>query len=418
MQTATASPPLSQQPLVGLSALIVNDNAINRHVLADYLQGWGMVVTLAEHAEQALSILAAATDKPCDFVLLDLQHSDYDGWQLAATIRQNPTLDATFCVIMPNHGKRGDSQRCHELRINGYLIKPIIYAELYEMLCAIPGAGEHGAAVGPVTRHTVLENRNRLSILVADDVIINQELIMAILTRCGHTVTVANNGEEAVSIWHQNSAAFDIIFMDIQMPVMDGLQATRTIREREHGSGKHIPIVALTAYAMKGDIDRCLDAGMDDYISKPFKSEQVQQALQRLCAENRHAQQHVDICGNDHEPQADIPEMMTFNEPLLVERLGGEEELVPKFIAMFHKGMAENLLKIAEALASANYEAMKAIAHAMKGSAANIAAEKLSAIAAEMELGSRNEDLAKVRDLQDELQAEYDRFKSVTEQYG
>ena len=280
-----AQPFPALMPLRGRTALVVDDIAINRAVLADFLGKWGVTVSTAESAAGALKVLDESMRRAIhfDFVLIDVQMPGRDGWQLVEDIRRLPAYDSVYSILMPSAGVRGDSQRCRELRVDGYLSKPIIHQELHDLLCllissASPNRRQERA---PVTRYQVPESRQRLAVLVAEDVSINQLLIKTMLERYGHMVTITNNGEEALRAWQREPAGFQLIFMDVQMPVMDGLQATRSIRELEASRGGHIPIVAMTAYAMQEDVERCRAAGMDDFISKPFHREDVISALKR-----------------------------------------------------------------------------------------------------------------------------------------
>ena len=279
-------PPLL--PLKGRSALVVDDIAINRAVLTDFLGKWGVAVSTAENADGALRALAEASRRGdrFDFALIDVQMPKRDGWQLAEDIRRQPAYDSLFTILMPSAGMLGDSKRCRELKIDGYLAKPIVHMELHDLLCLLISSGNPNRTGedAPATRHHVSELRHRLCVLVAEDVSINQLLIKTMLERYGHAVTLAGNGEEAVQAWLEGAGGFDLIFMDVQMPVMDGYQATRKIREleTERPGERRVPIVAMTAYAMAEDMARCREAGMDDFLSKPFHRKDLFAVLQRL----------------------------------------------------------------------------------------------------------------------------------------
>jgi len=272
-------------PLQGRSALVVADIAISHDILADFLSEWGLNVTMVDTAAATLSALEESIRQatPFDFALIDLQLADCDSWHLVADIRRQPALDSLRCILMPSAGMRGDSQHCRDLRIDGYLPKPIVSTELRDLLCLLisserPSRQPETAAV---TRHQVLENRQRLAILVAEDVAVNQLIIKKILARYGHAVTVVENGAEAVQAWQNEAVRYDLIFMDVRMPEIDGFEATRRIRELETTLGGHIPIIAMTADAMNENRERCLEAGMDDYISKPFRQEDIFAVLNR-----------------------------------------------------------------------------------------------------------------------------------------
>jgi CheY-like chemotaxis protein len=203
-----------------------------------------------------------------------------DGWETSARIRSISSLDACRIIVLTSGATPRDSELRRTHRVDGYLLKPLIQDELYDAICS---ALSERTAVLSKTEQPILneqDQKHRLSILVAEDVPINQKLIQRILEKMGHSVTIAHNGEEAVSLWRH--ARFDLIFMDIEMPVMDGFSATSAIRTAEEKQGGHIPIAAMTAHALQGAAEKCLAAGMDAYISKPFKSNDVLTVITRL----------------------------------------------------------------------------------------------------------------------------------------
>jgi signal transduction histidine kinase/CheY-like chemotaxis protein len=426
----------SRLPLAGHSALIVDDIAINRDILAEFLGKWGITVSCAENAAQALKLLEESVQlaTPFDFALIDVQMPEYDGWQLVNDIRCQANYDTVYCVMLPSAGMRGDSRRCRELRVDGYLTKPIIPTEVHDLLALLVSSG--GAPGIPdnrtLTRHQVLEHRHRLSILVAEDVPINQTLIETILSRFGHAVTLVDNGEEAVRAWQEHLGIFDLIFMDVQMPVMDGFQATRRIRELEREEGGHIPIIAMTAYAMKDDMTKCRNAGMDDYISKPFHPDDITAILGKIPLSGAESPQDtrlpdVTVPGTvamekDSEPATNTSpevssELPVFDTEELVHRLGGKAEMLPRFLTMFSSNTVTYLDALRMALATADDEQVRTQAHAIKGITANIAARKMNATATLLEKmaieGNKEDYLA----LTLRLESEFDEFKGHTRQF-
>jgi CheY-like chemotaxis protein len=207
-------------------------------------------------------------------VLTDAHMPGVDGYAFVEAIRQNPSLSNVKIVILTSGGKRGDAARCQTLGIAAYLSKPFDRSELREVLLQVLAANatkkENRILV---TRHTLREQRQPLSFLVAEDNAVNQTLITRLLEKRGHTVVLAQNGREAVEAVEK--AHFDIVLMDVQMPEMDGFEATQLIREKEKASSAHLAIIALTAHAMKGDEERCLACGMDGYVTKPIKMEEL-----------------------------------------------------------------------------------------------------------------------------------------------
>ena len=258
-----------------LNVLVVDDNATNRKILDAMLKHWLMLPTMVSSGKEGLAALekAASAGTPFPLVLLDAQMPEMDGFSLAERIKQNPRLAGATIMMLTSAGQRGDAVRCRELGIAVYLIKPIRQSELLEAILAALGkpVGERHPTV--ITRHTLLENRRKLQILLAEDNVVNQQLALRLLEKRGHKVTIALDGAEALTLLKK--VPFDVVLMDVQMPVLDGFQATAAIRQKEISTGAHIPIIAMTAHAMEGDRERCLAAGMDSYISKPVQGNQL-----------------------------------------------------------------------------------------------------------------------------------------------
>jgi len=261
--------------LAGVPVLVVDDNATNRRVLQDSLIRWKMAPIAVQNVAAALQVLHRAHESgvPLPLLLTDAHMPDVDGFGLVQTIRQNALFSSLKIVLLTSAGRPGDAARCQTLGIAAYLSKPFDRLELLQALCQVL-AGRDQWEPGPlVTRHSIREQRQSFSILVAEDNAVNQKLILRLLEKRGHSVVLAKNGREALA--ELRKRAFDFILMDAQMPEMDGFEATRRIREQEKESGNHIPIIALTALAMKGDDERCFAAGMDGYLSKPVKPDEL-----------------------------------------------------------------------------------------------------------------------------------------------
>ncbi len=275
--------PKEQVELRDLPVLVVDDNATNRRLLEQMLKHWQMKPTAADGGWAALSILKQAKDARKSFrlILLDAQMPDMHGFGLAERIRQDPELAGATIMMLTSVGQRGDAARCRELGMAAYLVKPIRQAELLEAIqIALGKASQKEAQPVLVTRHTLRENRRQLHILLAEDNPVNQVLAVRLLERRGHVVSVAGNGREALAALEKES--FDLVLLDVQMPEMDGFETTKAIRVRERTTGAHLPIIALTARAMKGDQERCLAAGMDTYISKPIRASELFQVIEGL----------------------------------------------------------------------------------------------------------------------------------------
>ncbi|MBV5340177.1 MAG: response regulator, partial [Deltaproteobacteria bacterium] len=403
--------------LSGINVLLVDDVAINRQLLEEFLTCWGMNVATAKGAEEAMSLLEQRLlDQPVQLLLSDVQMPDIDGWSLVEWIRCDRRFDDLKLVLLPSAGKQGDARRCRELRVNGYLTKPVIHSELYEALKAImagneqPDNGQSGK--DPVTRHQIREARASCSILLVDDVEINRELARIILEKQGHRITQATNGQEAIDA--ARKGGFDLIFMDIQMPLMDGFEATSEIRafELTHGL-MPVVIIAMTAYALQGDKNRCLDAGMDGYIAKPIKEDELRGAIDRLVfgKAGREVLPEVAEQPTHMEKQTETKEVPVFDRSALLQRIGGDEALVGTFVTMFITSSDEHLAVLAKAAGERNAEQMRSRAHAIKGSAGNVGAVRLSVAAAALEKALRENPSVDPSELLARLEEEYRLFR-------
>src|SRR5580704_16749153 len=270
--------------LAGKRALVVDDNATNRRILVDILRGWGLEVVTVDSARRALLALDEyrKLGSPFELMITDGQMPETDGFQLAEKVKENPNFASLVIIMLTSSGQRGDVQRCREIDISAYLTKPVRQSELREATHAAFGrrlAGLPGPAV--VTKHVLREARAAASrhILLAEDNHVNQILAVRLLERRGHRVVVAQNGREAVELLDKDQ--FDLVLMDVQMPEMDGFEATAAIRRKEEQTGRRTRILAMTARAMKGDEEKCLASGMDGYITKPIHAEELYRLLEQ-----------------------------------------------------------------------------------------------------------------------------------------
>ena len=269
--------------LRGVKVLVVDDNKTNRRILDGMLRRWDMRSTLVEGGEEALAELSAArkAGEQYGLVLTDMHMPKMDGFSLVERIRQMPELATATIMMLTSAGHRGDAERCKKLGVAAYLLKPIRQSELREAIARVLGAREQTGAIPLVTRYSLQDARDPMTvlrILVAEDNAVNQRLVIRMLEKRGHRAVLAVDGRQAIEALNQES--FDLVLMDVQMPEMDGLEATAIIREKEKKSGKHQPIIALTAYAMTGDRERCLSAGMDAYLTKPIRPQELDQMLE------------------------------------------------------------------------------------------------------------------------------------------
>ncbi|MGH9357752.1 MAG: response regulator, partial [Terriglobia bacterium] len=265
--------------LQGLNVLVVDDNATNRRILREMLAHWGAKPVVVEGGEAALAVLEQAVEAGMSFplVLTDAQMPGMDGFRLCESIRERKQLTGATIMMLSSVGQLGDASRCRELGVAAHLSKPIGQFDLREAIVKALGNARRQPAVSSlVTRHALGGDHQALKILLAEDNIVNRQLAVRLLEKRGHTVVATGDGREALATLDKAGwAGIDVVLMDVQMPGMDGIEATRAIREREAVTGSHLPVIAMTAHAMEGDRERCLKAGMDGYVSKPVHSAEL-----------------------------------------------------------------------------------------------------------------------------------------------
>jgi signal transduction histidine kinase/CheY-like chemotaxis protein len=288
-------PPMQPDQLRNLRVLIVDDNFINRRILQDMVTRWGMRPTAVGSGAAAIEELEKAWSRNSLFplILLDSQMPGMDGFVLAERILKEADLGPVEILMLTSAGQLGDAARCRELGIRAYLAKPFHQAELLEAICQTINkiefpAGSAANALPLVTRHTLREDEHRARVLLAEDNVVNQTLAVRLLEKRGYQVKVAGDGRGAVEALE--TGQFDIILMDIQMPGMDGFEATAAIRAKEKINGGHIPIIALTAHALKGDEEQCISSGMDGYVSKPIHAVELVSLIEKLLDSKRSVQ--------------------------------------------------------------------------------------------------------------------------------
>lgn len=408
--------------LDGLTAMVVDDNQTNRLYLSNLLSDLGFTVTEMDCAHSALVSLVSARDNKLhlpDLLLADLSMQGENGYALMESLKVQGGFDGIKRILMLSVGMRGEAGRCRELCVDGYLFKPIMSEEfnglMNRMFCA---ESKECCELLPATPHQIRKTQSKLVLLVVDDVEINRMVAEAILERMGHEVVCAGSGKEALELLSLRS--FDAVFMDVQMPEMDGLQTTAIIRSQEMSTGgRHMPIIAMTAYALSSDRDRCLGAGMDGYVSKPVKAEKIQEALEQyLGIKVSDDERSVEpLSGTTAAPAEaglpalpdDAPPIPVFDRAGLVNRLGGEE-MVEVFVGKFLSGMLVQMDKLRSELDVGSVDAVRAVAHAIKGLAANIGAEQLRQTALDMETAAKVGDLENLAALHSCMLEGYETF--------
>jgi signal transduction histidine kinase/CheY-like chemotaxis protein/HPt (histidine-containing phosphotransfer) domain-containing protein len=371
MQKNAPAAPAAVEPanVRGLPVLVVDDNATNRLILEELLTRWQMKPKAVAGGRAALAEMerAAASGEPFALVLADALMPVMDGFTLIEQIKQHPQLARASLLMLSSADQSRDIGRCRQLGVSAYLMKPIKQSELLDAiltaLSTSPVKEKRGdLAEGdrrPDPGKTSVPSR-RLRILLAEDNPVNQMLATILLEKQGHTVVVAGNGKEALAALERQS--FDSVLMDVQMPEMDGFEATARIREREKAIGGHIPIIALTAHAIKGDQERCLEAGMDGYVAKPIDSEELARAIGRL----------VPAAAQD-EPSSTARDRAVEGDELLqacLERVGGKVEHLKKVAKVFAQESVKALEEIRAAIAGRDAPRLLRAAHAFKGAVA------------------------------------------------
>ncbi len=279
IEVGTIAPP---EILRSVRVLVVDDNHTNRRILEGMLGRWEMKSTSVPGGEGALAKLSEAQEagEPFALILMDMHMPNMDGFELIERIRRSPYPSAVTIMMLTSAGHRGDAARCQELGVAAYLLKPIRQSELREAIARVLGAREQKGAIPLITRYSLQDARElsaSLRVLLVEDNRVNQRLATRLLEKRGHFVSIAGDGREALVALEKES--FDLVLMDLQMPEMDGFEATTVIREKEKTSGNHLAIVALTAHAMKGDREKCLAGGMDAYLTKPIRPHELDELL-------------------------------------------------------------------------------------------------------------------------------------------
>jgi len=279
-QAQDCEPPAVPVCLAGVAALVVDDNATNRRILLEMLRRWSMQPVMAASAAEAVAILRRPEPR-FPLLLVDASMPEMDGFTLVEQIRGQFLVDDMAIVMLTSAGQYGDAVRCRELGIAARLIKPVFQPQLLDAILDVLGTRPARieqprlAASGGFR-----EGLRSLRILLAEDNPVNQKLASRLIEKRGHGVVVAGNGREALEALKREK--FDVVVMDVQMPEVDGLEATAAIRAGESGTGNHIPIIALTAHAMTGDRERCLTAGMDAYLSKPIRAAELFEVIESI----------------------------------------------------------------------------------------------------------------------------------------
>jgi signal transduction histidine kinase/DNA-binding response OmpR family regulator len=420
--TARFAPPETARPeprppadLLGAHTLVVDDNATNREVLTTQLRAWGMRVAEAADGPSALHLLAQAqaAGDPFQTAILDMQMPGMDGAELGRAIRADATLATIRLILLTSLGQHGGKAQAADVGFAACLTKPARKADLLGSLLAGGPTATPTAPLPPLQPAV----RDVLRVLLAEDNITNQQVAVGLLNKLGLRVDAVANGQEALQAL--STLPYDLVLMDVQMPELDGLEATRRIRSPESAVRNHrIPVIAMTARAMQGDRETCLAAGMDGYITKPVSAQALAAVLDQWLpqAPATRAPPVPPTTDPTTCPSALQPEARVFDQAELLERLMGDAALVQIIVAGFVQDMPKQIAALRGYLESGDAVGTERQAHNIKGASANVSAQALCAVAAQMEVAAKARDLHAVRSGLAELQAQFERLKPTLRQ--
>ncbi len=400
--------------LEGLHVLVVDDNATNRRILEGMLKNWRMRPATVAGGAEALEMLTEAREKGEHFrlLLLDVNMPVMDGFELAERIREQPGYAESITMVLTSSGLRGDAARCRELGIAAYLTKPVKQSCLLDAITTVLGTTEPEGVTPPlVTQHTLRETQLRpLHILVAEDNAVNRRVALGMLEKRGHTALSAVNGKEVLAALEAGGERpFDLILMDVQMPEMDGIEATALIREKEKDIGRHIPIIALTAHAMKGDRDVCIKAGMDGYVSKPLKADELIGVMEELIRPRPET-------GEKHFPADDKTEGV-FDRERSLSSVDGDMDLLREVVGLFLEEYPKTMDEIRAAIDGGDPRRLNLAAHSLKGSVGNFGARSTFDAALRLEMMGKDRELGGAEAVYSFLAEEMERLGKALEEF-
>jgi two-component system, sensor histidine kinase and response regulator len=415
---------LSEMRILG-----VDDNATNRTILTKTVEGFGCRVDTVASGSKSIEVLRIGLrdGDPYQVVLLDMQMPGMDGEQTARAIKGDPTLRDVRIIVLTSIGQRGDAAHMEALGCSGYLLKPVRQQMLYDALVAVLGRKEEKEPA-IITRHLLSEQkRSNQRILLAEDNPINQKLAVILLSKAGYSVEAVENGLQVIE--KAKEGKYNAILMDVQMPEMDGFDATQHIREWESSRHRHVPIIAMTAHAMKGDRERCIEAGMDDYVSKPLEIPILLGVLDRwLNLQKTEETQSVPkgeanptaplLSLARSEPIVEAAEAPVMDIERALERFGGDRAFLIEMSRDYVAGLPERIKDLRSALEIHKANDLSRLAHNLKGVSANFSAGPLTKISAELEALGQQDDLASAPELLTHLETEAERLIEYLKKTG
>tara|TARA_R110002095_G_scaffold142965_1_gene123799 strand:- start:10305 stop:13715 length:3411 start_codon:yes stop_codon:yes gene_type:complete len=412
--------------LQGLPVLVVDDNQTNRMILEEMLTNWSMSPTPVESAQGAMQQLSVAveTQQSYPLVIVDALMPETDGFMLLEQAQKAGLLDTATILMLSSADHQIFYDRCEGLDISAFLEKPVSQSDLLDAIMT--------ALKGPQLEREIMtqinETKQTFHVLVAEDTLANQKVITAILKKRGHSCVIANNGREAIDCLRSKS--FDIVLMDVQMPTMDGLQATAMIREQEEHSQDHIPIIAMTAYAMRGDRDKCLAAGMDSYISKPIDAKKLIHLLEKYAMKSTKKRSAFDNPNKENSSEKDSvkarqitkanmseSEKPVINMQAALRRVGDDLEILNDMVNYFLEDNSSLLQQVRAGAENGEFDEMIRAAHSLKGLCANFDAQDASNAAKTLEMMGQSNDHAVLNNAIVQLESELSRLTAALIQW-
>jgi CheY-like chemotaxis protein len=394
--------------------LVVDDNETNRTLIAELTEGWGASAATAPTAAGAVEALTAASQngEPFDIVVVDSHMPTQDGFVLVERMQSEDRMgDARTIMMLTCDRLHEDALRCRQLGIQGYLTKPIMPSRLCAALLDAV-RGEPMPQVELTSPQVLVESSRPMRILLAEDSALNQKVAVGLLERCGHRVDVAENGRAALRLLEQQS--FDLMLLDVQMPEMDGLETVAAIRRDERGTNRHLPIIAMTAHALKGDRERCLEAGMDGYVAKPLRAEALFAAIAEIGGHET-GPQTIGAVPLDTAAPADENTNTVVDWAAASKAVGGNQQLLCEVVEVFLEECPQLVVLLQEAVKRQDWETWTRAAHTIKGTIRHFGAWRAVAHATELERMGRDREAAGAPERFAMLQQEVDRvLKSLS----
>jgi PAS domain S-box-containing protein len=421
--------------LCGLRVLVVDDNETNRKILHHQITSWGMKNSSAKDGVEALELMreAAARGEPFDLAVLDMQMPEMDGIELAHRIKKDPSISSIKLIMLSSiMNLRDEDEKARQVRIEVYLTKPIRQSKLFDAVSTVmSGPAENLSAAStddifapshvddtPLVANPTLgeqKERRHARVLIAEDNAVNQKVAAKMLERLGYRADVAANGLEAVEVL--SHITYQAVLMDVQMPEMDGYEATAEIRKREGQDDRHTPIIAMTANAMQGDREKALEAGMDDYVSKPVDPGELEAVLERWIPQ---AERETADLDEQRTTDGSVGALGGATDPLDrsvilgLRELGGPE-LLTELGGLFLEDVPSQLEALREAIEGGDAASVERVAHTLKGSCGNMGATRMSTICAELQDVGHSEELERAVVLVERLGAEFGRVRAALE---